>query len=70
MLLLNLQGHMHRVKLSLPHVHVDHFYKSELVLAGVSNISTFTSLKFIRTLLKLMFAHFISVKVMKKPAIH
>lgn len=70
MLLLNLQGHMHRVNLSLPHVHVDPFYNSEFVLAGVSNTSAFTPLKFICTLLMLIYAQFISVKVMGKPAIH
>jgi len=70
MLLLNLQGHMCRVKLSLPHVQVDCYYSSELVLAGVSNISTFTLLKFICTILMLIYAQFLSFKVMKKPAIH
>lgn len=70
MLLLNLQGHMCRVKLSLPHVHVDCFYNSELALAGVSNISAFTLLKFICTFSVLVYAQFILVKVTKKPVIH
>lgn len=69
MLLLSLQGHIHRVNLSLPHVHVDHFCNSELVLAVVSNISAFSPLKFICTLLMLIYALFISVKVIKKPVI-
>lgn len=70
MLLLNLQGHTCKVKLSFPHVHIGCFCNSGLILAGVLDISTFTLLKFVSSLLMLIYVQFISVKVTKKPVIH